>query len=107
MGMLPGTLVIETEHLRLVLHAPQHLLALIEGVAAYERQTGLAVADGLREFYVSGDVSPDWLARLRASTAPDPWLHGFGVVHRDGGSVIGAVGFKGPPDGQGVVEIAY
>jgi RimJ/RimL family protein N-acetyltransferase len=90
-----------------LLHAPQHLLALIEGVGKYERQTGLVVAEGLREFYVSGDVSPDWLARLRASTAPDPWVHGFAVVHRDSGPVIGSVGFKAPPDGQGVVEIAY
>ena len=34
-------------------------------------------------------------------------IHGFAVVHRESRSVIGTVGFKGPPDEDGVVEIAY
>ena len=68
---------------------------------------GLPAADGLRGFMVSDDVSPAWLARLRASTEADPWLHGFAVVHPESRSAIGNLGFKGPPDGDGVVEIAY
>ncbi len=67
----------------------------------------MRVADGLHEFYISSDVSPDWLAALRARTAPDPWQHGFFVVHRDSQCVIGSAGFKGPPDSTGMVEIAY
>ncbi|TMI95424.1 MAG: GNAT family N-acetyltransferase, partial [Bacillati bacterium ANGP1] len=35
------------------------------------------------------------------------WRHGFFVVHREGGSVIGSAGFKGPPDSTGIVEVAY
>jgi len=105
--MLPEPVDIETTHLRLVPHAPADLLALIQSVRLYEQRTGVPVAEGLREFLVSGEVSPDWVARLDASAGPDPWVHGFGVVHRDSGSLVGTVGFKGPPDGEGVVEIGY
>jgi RimJ/RimL family protein N-acetyltransferase len=52
-------------------------------------------------------VSPDWLAALRVSPDPDPWLHGFFLVHRGIGAAIGSAGFKGPPDSTGTVEIAY
>ena len=51
-------------------------------------------------------LSADWLARFHASTEGDPWVHGFRVVHRDSGVVMGACMFKGPPI-DGVVEIAY
>jgi [ribosomal protein S5]-alanine N-acetyltransferase len=51
-------------------------------------------------------LSADWLARLWASSAIDPWVHGFSVVHRESGAAIGSGGFKGPP-ATGVVEIAY
>jgi [ribosomal protein S5]-alanine N-acetyltransferase len=52
-------------------------------------------------------LSADWLARLNASTATDPWTHGFSLVLRDGDVVVGKCGFKGPPVEDGVVEIAY
>jgi RimJ/RimL family protein N-acetyltransferase len=100
-------MALDTARLRLLPHSPQNVLALIEGVQQYEQRTGLRVADGLREFYVSGEVSPAWLDRLRAATVTDLWEHGFAVVHRDDGSVIGTAGFKGPPDENGMVEIAY
>jgi RimJ/RimL family protein N-acetyltransferase len=100
-------MTIETIHLHLIPYSPAHLLALIEGYQHFEECFGLPAADGLRAFIVSDEVSPDWLARLRASSIPDPWVHGFAVVDRDSRSVIGSVGFKGPPDENGVVEIAY
>lgn len=68
---------------------------------------GRRAADGLRDFFVSDDVSPAWLERLRATTGADPWVHGFAVIDPDSGSVIGSAGFKGPPDEEGNVEIAY
>jgi ribosomal-protein-alanine N-acetyltransferase len=52
-------------------------------------------------------ISPDWLERLDASTGPDPWVQSFSIMRRDDGSVIGQCGFKGPPDADGMVEIAY
>ena len=98
---------IETVRLRLTPYSRDHLLALIESEEDFEKHFGLAAAQGLRAFIVSDSVSPDWLARLRTSAVTDPWVHGFAVVHRESRSVIGSVGFKGPPDEEGMVEIAY
>lgn len=100
-------MTIETVRLRLIPWSPAHLLALIEGYQQFERQFGLPAADGLREFFVSDDVSARWLERLRTAVAADPWVHGFAVVDIENNSVIGSFGFKGPPDGDGIVEIAY
>jgi len=52
------------------------------------------------------ELSADWLARFHASAEMDPWVHGFRLVHRDTGIVVGSCMFKGPPI-DGVVEIAY
>ncbi len=98
---------IETKNLSLISHSPQHIVAMIEGVDFYTRSFGWPPANGLRDFYQSKDVSPQWLAQLKAATDADPWRHGFGVVHMASGKVIGAAGFKGPPGADGVAEIAY
>jgi ribosomal-protein-alanine N-acetyltransferase len=102
-------MTIETVHLRLLPYKAEQLLALWERFEQFEELIGLRAADGFQEFIASAsdDVSPAWLAQLRASTGADPWMHGFAVVHRESGSVIGSVGFKGPPDEDGMVEIAY
>ena len=98
---------IDTDRLTLVAYSPEHLLALIEGEKPFEEQFGLPAADGPRSFVVSDEVSPEWMAQLKASVAVDPWLHGFAVVHRQSRSVIGNVGFRRPPDPDGTVEVAY
>jgi [ribosomal protein S5]-alanine N-acetyltransferase len=84
-------LTIEAEHIRLVLQTPAEVLARIEALGPAER----------------AEVSPDWLARVRASSAADPWTHGFSVIDRGTGAVVGSCGYKGPPAQAGVVEIAY
>jgi len=96
-----------TTRLDLVVCTPQHLLALIEHPETFERLAGFPVADGMHAFYTSDAVSPKWLASLRKDSTPDPWRHGFFAVHRDDARVIGGVGYKGPPDDDGIVEIAY
>ena len=53
------------------------------------------------------EVSPAWLALLDNSSPLDPWVHGFRIVHQASQIVIGQCGFKGPPDADGTVEIAY
>lgn len=98
---------LETLRLTLLACSPEHILALIDQPARFEQLAGLPAAEGLRGFLVSDEVSPDWLAALRDSSGPDPWRHGFFVVHRESRSVIGMAGFKGPPDSTGMVEIAY
>ena len=52
-------------------------------------------------------MSPEWLARVQASSSSDPWLHGFAVVHRESGAVIGSCGYRAPPGPEAFVEIAY
>ena len=90
---------------------PHQLLAL------YDEQerggpvnvAGYALAAELRDFYagVRSQVSPKWLAGLRSASGADPWHHGFFIVERSRGEVIGTAGYKGPPDAEGMVEIAY
>lgn len=99
--------MIETERLRLFPHSPDELLALIDEPARYQQLSGFPAADGFREFFVSGEVSADWLASLRSMQAPDPWRLGFAAMDPQSGAVIGTGGFKGPADVNGVVEIAY
>jgi RimJ/RimL family protein N-acetyltransferase len=51
-------------------------------------------------------LSADWMAQFQASSAMNPWVHGFRLVHRENGTVVGSCMFKGPPT-DGIVEIAY
>ena len=98
---------LQTSRLQLIPYTPEQLLALISDVPEFEKKTGLTAAKGLRDFVISDEVSPAWIERLRASSGPDPWTLGFAVVDRASRSVVGSAGFKGPPDDDGMVEIAY
>ncbi len=82
---------IQTKRLNLVAQTPDDARAQLERMTADER----------------AEVSPDWLARLRVATAPDPWTLGFVMVHRTTDVVVGTCGFKGPPGLDETVEIAY
>ena len=80
---------------------------MLDGAERFEADAGMPLADGLRALFVSGEVSPAWVTQLREAGGPDPWTLGFAVVHRDDALVIGSAAFKGAPDEDGVVEIAY
>ena len=82
---------IQTENLLLLLNTPEEVLASIEAMNPSDR----------------AEVSPKWLTLVKASTSADPWMHGFALVHRVSGTVIGSCGYKGPPGPEAVVEIAY
>jgi ribosomal-protein-alanine N-acetyltransferase len=97
----------ETLHLRFRPFAGDDLLALLVSEEQGEEQIGLPLAEGLRDFYVSGEASPVWLEQLRDARAANPWVHGFALVDKESNQIIGTAGFKGPPDEDGVVEIAY
>ncbi|MFL5620254.1 MAG: GNAT family N-acetyltransferase [Gemmatimonadaceae bacterium] len=99
--------MLATAHLHLAPWAPGHLLAMIHGAEGFEATVGVPLADGLREMFVSDEVSPAWVAHLRDAPGPDPWTLGFAVVHRIDERVIGSAAFKGAPDDEGMVEIAY
>ena len=102
---------LKTTRLRLIPCVPAHMLALIEAPERFEQMAGFPATPGLCKMFgseeVLAEVSPDWLAALRVSEGPDPWRHGFFVVHGGIRAAIGAAGFKGPPDATGTVEIAY
>lgn len=93
--------------MHLVPSSPALLIALIEQPERFDALARFPAAAGLREFFVSGEVSPEWLARLRTAAGADPWRHGFFVVDHEQRAIIGTAGFKGPPDPTGMVEIAY
>lgn len=80
-----------TSRLALVPNTPEDARAQIARMSERER----------------AELSPQWLEGLNAATTVDPWVLGFSVVMHDTGTVVGTCGFKGPPDSDGMVEIAY
>ena len=98
-------MTIQMESLILAAHLPRHLRALLRGPEEFENVAGLRVAGGIREQLVS--ASPDFMARLESADEPDPWQFGFAVIHKMDNILIGMGGFLGPPDSDGVAEIAY
>jgi len=95
----------ETAHLILQPHHPQHLLALLESPERYQNVSGLTIAGGLQDFL--RDASPDYLASLRDAIEPDEWKFGYAIIERESRMVIGMCGFAAPPDAGGAIEIAY
>src|SRR2546427_2309758 len=100
---------IDTPRLTLLAYTPEQLLALIEQPERFEETFAFTPADGLRGFYVSGDVSPQWLEALRSAAGegggggPDPRRHGFFIFGEAHGGVVGGAGVKGAAGaGRGV-----
>jgi ribosomal-protein-alanine N-acetyltransferase len=86
-----GQSEILTENLKMLLQTSEQVLASIAAMSPTDR----------------AEVSPDWLARVKASNSPDPWTHGFAVAQRASGTVVGMCAYKGPPNADAAVEIAY
>jgi RimJ/RimL family protein N-acetyltransferase len=91
MSATPSTERISTKSLHLIPQTRDETRAYIDQMPPHER----------------AEVSLAWLAQLDGSSAIDPWIHGFVMVSRETGNVVGKCGFKGPPDADGIVEIAY
>jgi ribosomal-protein-alanine N-acetyltransferase len=98
-------MTIETKNLILAAHLPRHLLALFRGEGEFESTAGLRVAQGIRDQLLS--ASADFIARVETAKQSDPWQFGFAVIHKIDNVLIGTCGFPGPPDSNGVAEIAY
>ena len=52
-------------------------------------------------------LSAEWLGLLAACQSADPWIIGFSMRKTASGNPVGQCGFKGPPNQDGEVEIAY
>jgi RimJ/RimL family protein N-acetyltransferase len=98
-------MTIQTKNLILASHLPRYLRALLRSAAEFENIAGLRVADGIREQLVT--ASADFIARLETARESDPWQFGFAVIHKIDNVLIGLCGFPGPPDSNGIAEIAY
>ena len=81
---------LRTESLTLVLQTPEEVRARVASMAPAIR----------------AEISEEWLEQLAESSDADPWVHGFAMVRRANGAVVGYCSFKGPPR-DGIVEIAY
>ena len=99
--------LIKTKDLDLVPYTPTDLLELIKGAAEFRSSFGFPAADGLRAFLLGPEVSAGYLDMLRFSTEADIWRHGFALLNRSEGLVVGNAAFVGPPNEAGEVEIAY
>lgn len=82
---------INTPRLDLTLQTPEEVLAWIESLPPSVRT----------------EVSPDWIARVRTTSEGDYWALGFVMVERTSGVTVGTCAFKGPPNSDGAVEVAY
>lgn len=73
----------------------------------FEQVSRLRAAPGLRELFTSADVRDAYLHSLRTAESSNPWVHGFAAFSVNPRRSLAAAGFKGPPDEEGAVEIAY
>jgi len=84
-------MVIPTTRLEMILQTPEEVLAWIDTLPPD----------------VLAEVSPDWIARVRVTKAGDPWALAYTIRERQSGLNVGTCAFKGPPDVDGMVEVAY
>jgi len=98
-------MTIQTKNLILAPHLPRHLRALLRGEQEFKNIAGLRVADGIRDQFLS--ASSDFIKSIDNAREADPWRLGFAVIHSTENTLIGMGGFPGPPDADGVAEIAY
>jgi hypothetical protein len=66
---------IEAKDLTLVLQSGDDVRAFLENMPPEQRK----------------EVSPAWLALINGSCSPDPWIHGFKLVHKPSGWLASAV----------------
>lgn len=85
------TTSIPTPRLDLILQTPAETLAWVDSLP--------------KEVQV--EVSPEWIARVRTSEAGNRWTLTYNAHLRDSGAIVGSCAFKGPPDTDATVEIAY
>ena len=86
-----AAVVIPTTRLELILQTPDEVLAWLDTLPPTDLK----------------EVSPDWIARVKTTTAGDPWALGYKIRERESGQNVGNCAFKGPPNGEGTVEVAY
>jgi ribosomal-protein-alanine N-acetyltransferase len=101
--------VLTTHRLRLVPASPEMLAAAIEGPAALARLLRVDVPATWPPLYVDDDALRYTARRLAEGEGQAGWWMYFVILTHPAGSetLIGTVGYKGPPTAEGVVEVGY
>jgi [ribosomal protein S5]-alanine N-acetyltransferase len=105
--MAASQLALHTERLRLLALSRPELALLHNHVRRLEEALAVSIARGMLT-----DANRRAIARKLAQmqAAPEvehPWITYWLALTADPARGIGLLGFKGVPDGEGVVEIAY
>lgn len=95
---------IQTPRLVLTRSTPGRLAALIHGPPEYERIFGHRVEHGYIEW---PDMLVFSLEQARAYVEHQQWWLPYLMIHPGHDALVGFCGYKGPPDGDGFVEIGY
>jgi RimJ/RimL family protein N-acetyltransferase len=101
---------IHTPRLALIPATSETLRAELEGNAAFARALGAEVSDEWPPELYDESATRWCIAALERDPAFADWgMHYVAqpAENKDSLRVIGAGGFKGPPDGDGLVEIGY
>lgn len=86
-----GTLQLSTERLHLTLQTVEATLARVASLPPDIKQ----------------HLSQSWLDLIEGPREPSPWIDGFEMTLAADETAVGECGYKGPPDSDGMVEIAY
>lgn len=95
----------QTDNLIITPYLPRYLRALLRSKEEFENTSGLRLADGICG--QMSEASAVFKARIETGKQPDPWQFGFAIIYKAENMLIGSCGFPGPPDSNGVAEIAY
>jgi [ribosomal protein S5]-alanine N-acetyltransferase len=97
--------IIETSRLGFIPMTMKSLEAAVKGEKELQFSLGLRVVEGLIEPIHKERVFPIRLEKLRKNPEISKW-YGF-VVEKEYKNVIGMMGYKSPPDKNGLIEIGY
>ncbi|MBV8254690.1 MAG: GNAT family N-acetyltransferase [Chitinophaga sp.] len=95
--------MILTKHLQLLPCTLQHFELFLQGSDVLANHLGISISENWIEY-------PEVILVTYDKLRNDPTLLGwffYMVIHQEKRELIGAGGFKGKPDANGIVEIAY
>lgn len=96
---------LQTKHLRMVSWTAELANAAMHDKAKLGRMLGATVSDGFPNQPVRDYVLPSKVIELQSDPSRGVWS-GI-IIHVPDGAVIGSMGFKSPPNSEGMVEIGY
>lgn len=96
---------VETERLGFITMKREAVEAAMQGESELGSFLGLDIAEGLIEPIHMERVFPIRLEKLKKNPEVSQW-YGF-IVEKESETAIGMMGFKTPPDEDGMIEIGY